>query len=85
MSQNGICNFISVAQKERVQEEPPKDAKATADKGKQKDKKGKALKSQEKSKEGSRPPSVTFDHTKPNWTLRIVSDGSAAVGATFKT
>ena len=69
---------FSVAQKERVVEEPSKDVKG-ADKNKGKDKKGKAPKGQEKVKEGSRPPSTTFDHTKPHWNLRIVSDGTASV------
>ena len=32
-----------------------------------------------KGDKGSRPASQQFDVTKPNWTLRVVSDGSAAV------
>ena len=55
-------------------------ASAASNKGKEKDKGGKGGKgSKEKEKGGSRPPSQQFDFTKPNWTLRIVSDASAAV------
>ena len=73
--------MIAVAQKDRPVS-PPKDLKAGADKTKGKDKaKGKAGKDKDKdkSKDGSRPVSQQFDHSKPNWVLRIVSDGPAAV------
>ena len=77
------CLCSPVAQKDRPAS-PPKDTKAAADKGKGKDKaKGKIGKDKDKdkSKDGSRPVSQQFDHTKPNWILRIISDGPAAVSS----
>lgn len=55
-------------------------ASAASNKGKEKDKggKGKDKAAKEKDK-SSRPPSQQFDHSKPNWTLRVVSDATAAV------
>ena len=55
---------------------------AASNKGKDKDKGGKGKDKGAKEKggdRGSRPPSQQFDFTKPNWTLRIVSDASNAV------
>ena len=67
----------SVSFKERAPSPPrsEKMASAASNKGKGKDK-GKAAKEKDK---GSRPPSQQFDFTKPNWTLRIISDGTAMV------
>lgn len=62
-------------QASKEQKTPQGTAKGGKAKGKEKDK-------ADKSKPGasnSRPPSVTFDITKPHWTLRIVSDAPAAV------
>ena len=44
-----------------------------------KDSKGKGGKAGKDKDKGSRPASQQFDITKPNWLLRVVSDGSAAV------
>ena len=73
----------SVANKERPPS-PAKNEKAASGtsskakaKGKDKDKGSK-----EKA-HGSRPPSQQFDLTKPNWTLRIVSDGIASVSPIY--
>ena len=65
---------ISVANKER----PPSATreKATSQGSKAAKSKGKEKGGKDK---GSRPPSQQFDFTKPNWLLRVVSDGSAAV------
>ena len=69
--------YISVAFKER----PASAAKAekTPAASKTKDKVGKGKGGKGDKDKSSRPPSQQFDITKPNWTLRVVSDGSAAV------
>ena len=77
--------FPPVSYKERVPSAAQKETKPSASKP-AKDAKGKGGKGKEKDK-GSRPPSQQFDGTKPNWLLRVVSDGSAAVSGfvvTFK-
>ncbi len=58
-------------------------ASAASSKSKEKGAKGKGGKGDKDKEKGSRPPSQQFDITKPNWTLRVVSDGAAAVRATF--
>ena len=69
-----VC-FIIVAFKERPISEAKTEKAPAASKTKDKGGKGKGAKGDK----GSRPPSQQFDVTKPNWTLRVVSDGSAAV------
>ena len=75
-----MCLCVSVANKERPPSAPQKEktggekAAPSKTKGKGKDKGDKGKKDS-----NSRPPSVNFDPTKPNWTLRFVSDASAAV------
>lgn len=76
-----------VAFKEKMSEEPTKTEKtpAAADKGAKGGKGGKGGKDKGKDKDGkgSRPPSQQFDHGKPHWSLRIVSDANAVVSTGF--
>ena len=72
---------IPVAFKERPISAAKAEKAPVSSKAKDKGGKGKGGKG-EKDK-GSRPPSQQFDITKPNWTLRVVSDGSAAVCITL--
>ena len=67
--------------KERPPSAPKEAKQAAATKGK--DAKAKGSKGKDKDK-NSRPPSQQFDFTKPNWTLRVVSDGSVAVSLGFQ-
>ena len=70
-------SYIAVAFKERPISAAKAEKAPVSSKAKDKGGKGKGGKG-EKDK-GSRPPSQQFDITKPNWTLRVVSDGIAAV------
>ena len=73
---------IPVSYKERPPSAPKESktaAAAAASKGK--DAKAKTTKGGKDKDKNSRPPSQQFDFTKPNWTLRVVSDGTAAVSS----
>lgn len=60
---------------------PPRSEKNAPQAASKKDKaaKGKGGKNDKEKGGGSRPPSTQFDIAKPHWTLRVVSDGHAAV------
>ena len=81
-------SLLSVANKERPVS-PPKQEKAPASsastaKGKAKGGKEKGGKDKDKDTKGSRPPSQSFDITKPHWTLRVVSDAVAFVSISIE-
>ncbi|KAL3881172.1 hypothetical protein ACJMK2_027629 [Sinanodonta woodiana] len=76
-------NELKVAFKEKPTEEAPKAEKTAiaadkAQKGGKGAKGGKEKGGKEKDSkaQGSRPSSQQFDHTRPHWTLRVVSDAS---------
>ncbi|XP_013419771.1 androglobin-like [Lingula anatina] len=71
-------NELKVANKEERPPSAPKNDKAQGKAAQGKGSKGKDKDKGAKDKQGSRPPSQQFDTTKPYWTLRIVSDGTAA-------
>lgn len=78
---NNFAFFPVVAFKER-----PPSSKAEKSTAKSKDKGGKGGKAGKGDKDkdkASRPPSQQFDVNRPNWTLRVVSDGAAAVSVSL--